>query len=160
MVVNLITILSQFGTSTIEKIKQNLAASGTNASGKTANSLRMEVTTDGFKQILKIFGRPFFMTVETGRKATPDYKPSLSFVATIQAWMTAKGVPGSAYAIAQSIHKKGTKLWQSGGRTDIVSNVVNEGLTQQIARSVLTQFSESYLKHTVNIFNSGRRVNS
>lgn len=159
MVVNVISILTKYGTSTVERIKQNLASTGTNASGKTSNSLRFEVKNEGFKQILKIFGRPFFMTVETGRKATPDYKPSKQFVATIAEWMRAKGVPGSAYAIALSIHKKGTKLHQQGGRQDIVSDVVNEGLVSQITKSVLDQFSKEVLSHSVKMFSSGSSSN-
>ena len=159
MIVNTIAILTQYGTSTVAQIKQNLASSGTNASGKTSNSLRFEVKDEGFKQILKIFGRPFFMTVETGRRATPDYKPSQQFVATIQEWMRAKGIQGQAYGIALSIHKKGTKLFQKGGRQDIVSDVVNETLVQQISKSVLDQFTKEVAQHTVKLFSNGRSVN-
>lgn len=159
MIVNTIAILTQYGTSTVAQIKQNLASSGTNASGKTSNSLRFEVKDEGFKQILKIFGRPFFMTVETGRKATPDYKPSQQFVATIAEWMRVKGIQGQAYGIALSIHKKGTKLFQKGGRQDIVSDVVNETLVQQISKSVLDLFAKEVAQHTVKLFSNGRSVN-
>jgi len=159
LVVDVIPILSQFGTSTVDKIKQNLASSGTNATGKTSNSIKFSVKDEGLRQMLTITGRPFFMTVETGRKATPDYKPSQQFVETIRQWMQAKGVPGSAYAIAQAIHKKGTKLHQTGGRSDIVSSVVNEGLVQEIAKSVLAKFSSDVLKNSVKLFNSGTVIN-
>ncbi len=159
MVVNLIDILNQYGTSTVQKIRDNLQATRTNATGETSRSLKFEVKNEGFKQILKITGRPFFMTVETGRKATPDYKPSYAFVASIQRWMQAKGKQGSAYAIAQAIHKKGTKLHQTGGRNDIVSSVVNEGLVQEIAKSVLAKFSSEVLKNSVKLFNSGTVIN-
>lgn len=156
MIVNLIKILSGYGNSIVAEIRQNLASSGSNATGKTSQSLRFEVKDEGFKQTLTVFGRPYFFSVETGRKATPSYKPSVQFVASIREWMRAKGVDESAYGIAQAIHKRGTKLHQSGGRKDIVSNVVNESLYGQISKSVLAEFSNEFLKNAVNISTSGR----
>ena len=90
------------------------------------------------------------MTVETGRRPTPTYKPSRNFVASIQAWMTARGMQGPAYAIAQAIHKKGTELYRSGGRTDIVSNVINQSLYDQIANAVLKKFINQYVTTIAN----------
>lgn len=160
MVVDVIAILQQHGNSTVEKIRQNLQSTGTNATGKTSRSLRFEVTTDINTTTLKIIGRPFFNVVETGRRDTPYFtKPSKEFVASIQEWAKAKGVPGAAYAIAKSIHQKGTKLFQSGGRTDVYSNVVNQSLVDQISKDVLNKFSEEYLKNAVKIFSSGASVN-
>lgn len=145
-VTDLIQILNPIGNATVTQIQQNLAASGENASGKTSRSLTYTVTQEGEIIKFQITGRPFFMTVETGRKATPNYKPSKSFVATIQDWMKAKGLPGPAYAIALSIHQKGTKLWQSGGRKDIVSNVINESLYSKISEATLNYFVNRYLQ--------------
>jgi hypothetical protein len=137
-----------------------MASTGTNATGKTSRSLRFEVTQTSDSQTLRIIGKPFFNVVETGRKATPQYtKPSQDFVNAIREWANAKGVPGAAYAIAKSIHKKGTKLFQQGGRTDIVSSVINPTLIESISKSVLDKFAAEYLKNAANIFSSGRTVN-
>lgn len=155
----MIDILTSQGNSVISQIKENLASTGTNATGETGNSLRLEVKNEGFKQILKIYGRPYFMTVETGRKPTPEYKPSQQFVASIKKWMEAKNVEGSAYGIAQAIHKKGSKLFREGGRTDIVSNVVGESFVQSISKEILDKFAKEVLRNTVTLFNSGNRVN-
>lgn len=151
----MLDILSRYGDSIVNRIKQNLAATGTNATGKTSNSVTFFVETSPTKQALKILGRPYFFSVETGRKATPQYtQPSKEFVASIQEWMNAKGIPGQAYGIAKSIHQKGTKLFQSGGRTDVVSNVVNQGLVDEISQSVLERYATEFLKNAVNIFSS------
>ncbi len=92
------------------------------------------------------------MTVETGRKDTPQYdKPSPQFVASIKQWADARGIGKFAYAIARSIHKKGTELYRNGGRTDIVSNVVNESLIDQMSADMLSKFASEYLKHAVTI---------
>lgn len=154
MIVDVLSILSKYGQSTVAQIQQNLSSTGTNATGKTSQSLRFEVKDDGEKQILTVIGaRQYFMTVETGRRATPQYKnPSSEFVAAIKEWMSAKGIQGPAYSIAKSIHQKGTKLFQSGGRQDIVTNVINQGLYDTISKDLLEQFANTYLENTVKIF--------
>lgn len=131
-----------------------MASTGTDATGKTSQSLRYEVTQEGSKTILKVLGKPFFMVVETGRKPTPQYtKPSLEFVASIKQWADTKGLGKFAYGIARSIHQKGTALYREGGRQDIVSNVVNETLSQQITKDLLTKFSTEYIKHAKLVIN-------
>lgn len=146
--VDLIPILTQTGQSTVQRIRQNLASTGTNASGRTSQSLRFEVSADGSIARLRILGRPYFMAVETGIKPYPQYtKPSRDFVNEIREWLRTKGGnQGAAYAIARSIHQKGTKLWKSGGRKDIVSNVVNTDLFTQIQQAALNEFVKAYIK--------------
>jgi hypothetical protein len=100
-------------------------------------------------------GKPFFAVVETGRKPTPSYKPSKAFVASIKEWMDAKGKTGSAYAIAQSIHKKGTKLFREGGRSDIYSNVINQNLTDKISLDLLNKFAQQFMISVVKLFSDG-----
>lgn len=145
--VDLIPILTQTGQSTVQRIQNNLAATGTNASGRTSRSVRFEVTNDGTIARLRVLGRPYFLAVETGIKPYPQYiKPSRDFVSEIREWLRSKGGnQGAAYAIARSIHQKGTKLWKSGGRKDIVSNVVNSDLFIQIQQATLNAFVKAYV---------------
>lgn len=159
MTANLITILNHYGNSTIQKIRDNLQSTGTNATGKTAQSLRYEIKDNGDLIIMTIYGRPFFATVETGRKATPDYtKPSVEFVASIKQWMIAKGKEGSAYAIAKSIHQKGTKLFRTGGRNDIISSVINQSLVDDISKSVLESYAGLLQVNIKNIYGSNGNI--
>ncbi len=171
MFADVATILSQHGNTIVEQIRQNLASTGTNATGRTSRSLRFEVTNDDHSTTLRIIGKSFFNIVETGRKATPEFtKPSKQFVAAIVEWLKAKtsfrvdfergpSLQGLAYGIAKSIHQKGTKLNQSGGRTDIISNVINETLVESISKSVLDQFTNEYLKNVVKFASSGNNIN-
>lgn len=156
LIVDVLTILSHYGQTTVAQIQANLASTGTNATGKTSRSLRFEVSAKGDKQILQVIGgRKYFMTVETGRKATPQYtKPSSAFVQDIKEWMDAKGIDGPAYGIAKAIHQRGTKLFQQGGRRNIVSNVIDDTLIDQISKDILSQFATEYLKSTVKIYGS------
>lgn len=148
MKVDLIPILTKFGQSTVDRIKANLSSTGTNASGLTSNSIKFSVSENGTIATLQITGRPYIMAVETGIKPYPQYdKPSRSFVEQIRDWLQTRGGDmGAAYAIARSIHKKGTKLWKAGGRKDIISNVVNKSLVDQISMEVLKQYTEAYIK--------------
>lgn len=148
MVVDVLSILTNYGASIVSQIQQNLASTGTNATGKTSKSLRYEVTQEGSKATLMVIGKPFFKVVETGRKATPQYtNPSKDFVASIKEWVKARGIPeGAAYAIAKSIHKKGTP---PTGKL-IFSNVINESLTDKINNDLLDHFTKIFTKNIID----------
>lgn len=153
MIVDTIVILSKYGQSLVDDIKQSI--SGHSATGNTARSLRFEVRREGTKDILKVFGRPFIMTLETGRKATPQYtKPSYDFVKSIKEWLRAKGGDqDAAYAIAKSIHQKGTK-----GTPGIISNQVNSTV-DLIEKDILKQFEEQWLYNVVQFTKDGNQRN-
>jgi len=149
----IISILNGYGASTVEKIRQNLSSTGTNATGKSSQSLRYEVTNEGTKATLKVIGKPYFAVVETGRKPTPEKKPSFDFVANIREWLSAKGMETKpAYAIALSINKKGTKLFRDGGRSDIFSNVIDQNLTDKISLDLLNKFAQQFMANVVKMF--------
>lgn len=113
------------------KIQHNLDTTGTNASGRTSQSLTVEV--DGNTGVL--YGRQAFGTVETGRK--PGRVP-YNFRDIIYQWMQDKDVHAKAegrrsqesadrsmaYIIARKIANEGSKLYRDGGRDDIYSNVL------------------------------------
>lgn len=142
MIVDTLAILSQYGTSTVDQLRQ--AIGGHEATGRTSRSIAFTVRREGTKDILTITGRPYIMALETGRKATPDKKPSRDFVTNIRLWLQAKGgVIDLAYAIAQSINNKGTK-----GTPGIISNVV-DSTVDQIQTFVLDKFAENWMFNVV-----------
>lgn len=123
----LIEIVNQQGIELINSIRANLGSTGTNATLKTSQSLRFEISQEGTKTRLKLFGRPFFNTVSTGRKATPGKKPSREFIENLKPWAAARGIDqGAVWAIATKINKLGTDLFRQGGRTDIVEPAVDD----------------------------------
>jgi len=137
----LIEIVNQQGIQLINNIRANLGSTGTNATLKTSQSLRIEVSQEGSNVRLKLFGRPFFNTVETGRKPTPSKKPSREFIENLKPWAAARGIDEKAvWAIATKINQKGTNLFMAGGREDIVEpavdtfvNSVSQGLLDTAA---------------------------
>lgn len=150
MTTEILSILSQYGQSTTDRIKSVIP----NATGKTAKSLRFEVKEDGSILSLRIVGRPYFMSLQTGRRPTRQGSPKgdPTLVDAIKEWLEAKGLPGNAYAIAKNIHEKGTKLYRQGGNT-IITDIVNQSLVDKISEDVLKEFARYYLVSTVNLFN-------
>jgi hypothetical protein len=133
----------------ISKIQDNLESTGTNASGRTSQSLRLESSDYGFI----IYGRKAFATVETGRMAGGIPK---GFNDIIKQWIKDKGISVTqipykrkesqnwrpkysvnerslniaAGAISFNIKKNGTALFRKGGRKDIFSNAFSEVLPE------------------------------
>lgn len=122
----------------INDIRANLGATGTTATGKTSQSLRFELKQEGSKYKVQLFGRPFFMTVETGRRPTPDKKPSREMIDNLREWMDARGMDSSkVWGVATKIQQSGTRLWFEGGREDIVQPAVDEfinGVSQDLLK--------------------------
>jgi len=143
-------IVSDWANGYIEQVKINLDTAGTKATGKTAKSLRFEVTEKGNNLVVEVFGREYFATVETGRKPTPDKKPSRAMIDNIKEWTNAKGIPESAaWGIATNINKFGTKLWQQGGRKDIYTEPIPSFLNilgEQLGLSIIDQTLDKLVK--------------
>lgn len=122
----------------INDIRANLGVTGTTATGKTSQSLRFELKQEGSKYKVQLFGRPFFMTVETGRRPTPDKKPSREMIDNLREWMDARGMDSSkVWGVATKIQQRGTRLWFEGGREDIVQPAVDEfinGVSQDLLK--------------------------
>ena len=129
----------------VSEMRENLAKTKTNASGRTSASLRVVMTDTGGQ----IWGRRYFRGVEQGRAggAVPR-----NFTSIIRQWILDKGLTPSAIpykrkpsanwqpkytpeerglramasAIARTIEKSGTSLYRKGGRQDIFTNVIEE----------------------------------
>lgn len=144
MIASIIQALTGYGQSFTEQIKANTPK----VTGKTANSVGYEVRALRDEATLTITAKPFFKVVETGRGPTrADYqKGERPLIEAIKEWVKAKGMEeGLAYAITKSIHKKGTKLYQEGGRQDVFSNVLSERAIQKMEKSLYDLLAEHYL---------------
>lgn len=142
------------------RIIQNHIAAGQVASGRTAKSLRVEVSEEEGK----LYGRRFFQGLETGRKGG---KVPKRFYLIIRQWMKDKGIQAPpipyktnrphkytpeergalsmAAAIANTIRRKGTKLYRDGGRNDIYSREILK--TREIVLRRVLMFVKSKFEH-------------
>jgi hypothetical protein len=125
-------------TEVFEQAKRDIIANheraGQVASGKTRDSLRVEVTSDTTSATATMYGRKYFAALETGSQPwKKQYKhPPRPFVETIAKWMVDKGIEGvSAYLVARKIMREGSKLYRDGGRQDIFTPVM-EDIEQRI----------------------------
>ena len=147
-------IIEQEMQSCVTRIAERFGATGTNASGRTRDSLRLEVQ----EGLYTIFGRSFFATVETGRKAG---KVPGNFVGIIKEWAIAKQIglnpieyvrkPSDKWqpkytpaeralnafagAVAHKIATEGSKLYRDGGRSDIYSQEIRTTIDNIIAKA-------------------------
>lgn len=125
-------------TEVFEQAKRDIIANheraGQVASGKTRDSLSVEVTSDTTSATATMYGRKYFAALETGSAPwKKQYKhPPRPFVDTIQRWMDDKGIEGvSAYLVARKIMREGSRLYRDGGRQDIFTPVM-EDIEQRI----------------------------
>lgn len=146
MTTDIVALLNSEGNSMVTQVRANMQSTSTNATNRTQQSLQSNVTIDGQTIRLQITGKKYFMVVETGRKPTPDKKPSKDMVTAIYEWMQVVGLEGEAYGIAMGIQKHGSKLWQKGGRKDIVSNVIDETMISRVSQEILDLITDEVVK--------------
>jgi hypothetical protein len=120
------TILTEELDALVERIKTNHQNAGQVASGKTRDSLKVEVTSGKNVAYGLVTARPYFAVLETGSKPwdrIPQRVPRW-FAEIIGEWKRAKGVDLNEYAVAYNIIHYGSKLYREGGRSDIYSNEI------------------------------------
>lgn len=143
----------------VSEMRENLAKTNTNASGRTSASLRVVMTNTGGQ----IWGRRYFRGTEQGRAGG---RVPRGFTAIIEQWIKDKGLTPSAIpykrnpsatwqpkytpeerglrrmasAIAHTIEKSGTSLYRKGGRKDIFTNVIEENKNdlKKVAKEIIT----------------------
>lgn len=116
-----------------EQAKRDIIANheraGQVASGKTRDSLIVEVTSDTTSATATMYGRKYFAALEAGSAPwKKQYKhPPRPFVETIAKWMTDKGIEGvSAYLVARKIMREGSRLYRDGGKQNIFTPVMED----------------------------------
>lgn len=145
------------------RIRENITATGTRASGRTQASIRVEVSADTGT----IYGRRAFSVLQTGRRGG---KVPTGFVTLIKQWIADKGirttpipyirkasarwkpkytpeqrgVNAAAGAIAHTIRTRGTSLYRQGGRNDIYTEPIEE-----CVEAVKRDLAEAYVAEVV-----------
>lgn len=134
-----------------DDIKRNHERAGQIASGRTRDSIRVEVV-GGISEVTgMIWGRKYFAALETGSKPwKKQYNhPPKPFVETIRQWMDDKGIEGSAYLTARKIMREGTSLYRQGGRKDVftpVMETIEEKIQEEISNIFTTIITETIIQ--------------
>ena len=139
-------------TEVFEQAKRDIIANheraGQVASGKTRDSLSVEVTSDTASATATMYGRKYFASLETGSQPwKKQYKhPPKPFVETIAKWMVDKGIEGvSAYLVARKIMREGTRLYRADGRQNIFTPVMSD-IEQRIDAELSSIFETITIK--------------
>jgi hypothetical protein len=147
-----IKILQDESQSLIDKIRQNMASTDTNATGKTSESLEYQIIEEGDRTTINILANAFAQVIETGRKPTPEKEPSYSMIENLREWAEARGLSSLVWGIAKEINKNGTKLWQKGGRNDIYTLPFNE-FVDILTNKILDMEIDNFFIKTINSYN-------
>lgn len=130
------------------------------ATGKTADSIRFEVSVSKDNIILSFFGRQFFKALETGRgpRKSSQYgkfdigleeyldsrgvqtkvsKGGIKYYKLGNSWMSAK-------SLAYKINKEGDSVYNGGGR--IVYSKTLTKLVSELKRAITQDFAKFYIK--------------
>jgi hypothetical protein len=136
----------------ITTLKDNIireqAARGVKASGRSARSLRKEVTDSAGR----LYGLYYFLQQEQGRGPTRTLEPSTPTLRErIFSWLGEKGINPTditkeslAYVIARKIHNEGTKLYRKlnkGEANDAVKVGIEDGIN-----AVIKQYKPELVK--------------
>lgn len=107
-----------------QTISDNINRTGKRASGRTQNSLSVQVSQEGGAVVGSLDGRAFFGALETGSQPwrTQYARPPKFFIEIIEEWMRDKGISGEAGGIAYAIMKRGSAQYRQGARTDVYSD--------------------------------------
>lgn len=117
--------LEAFGQNTVSIIQGNMSAAGQDASGDTSREIKFIMPSDN--QVI-VSGPSYVYVLETGRRPgkMPPVTPNMTN------WIVSKGlsidktVESVGFAISKTIAEKGTKLFQQGGRTDIITPAISD----------------------------------
>lgn len=129
--------LTQLGEEFIEAVVVSQRSKGLRASGRSANSLRLEVTGSGTIKRLQLFGLARWRFQESGRGPGRYKYPSRKMVASIAEWIKDKGLNIPAYPVAVKINRDGIKVpndFNSGG---VLSEPLNADRVRSLAKAKL-----------------------
>jgi hypothetical protein len=127
-----------------QRIVDEMAARGKNASVKTANGLQIIVTNTGFKLI---DSTGIFHFVEHGSAPHKNKKASHSFAEIIKQWIKTKGIPirgnenSVAYAIAMQLKRKGSRQYQSGKPAGIIKAALDRDYMNRLIVDLTKQLT-------------------
>lgn len=150
-------ILEEEGADIVGTIQDNLASTGTNASGETSKSLRYEVDFSESAS-LSIYGRGFIFGVETGRQPRKSSVQS-GFLDGMLKWMKIRGI-GSGLSqkkfeqlgrfFTWRQNKFGSKLFRKGGRKDIITPAITDEAVKRISDRAVKAYLDEVFNRNLN----------
>lgn len=134
-----------------QRISANIESTGRTASGRTQESLRVEVVADAEGFSATLYSRPFFGTLETGSQPwrTQYRHPPKFFRDIIATWIADKGLDLSPYLVARKIMREGSAIYRAGGKPDVYSDEIPttiDEIRKAIVSAFVTPISTTHIK--------------
>jgi hypothetical protein len=147
--------LNRYGELGTEAIKADVQK--VSATGKTAASVHYEVVSEKTFDVLRILGRKFFSTLETGRgpRKGNEYQ---EFDVSMYEYMQARGIGTDlpekkrkqlAKFLAYKINKEGDKTYKQGGR-EVYSQTLTK-LVEELKQALKKDAVQFYLNEIRSI---------
>lgn len=115
-----------------QHIAENMDAADQTVTGKTKNSLQIEITETNGDIYGVLYGRQAFATLERGSRpwSRQPKKVPRFFADIIGEWIKNRGLDGklNKWAVARTIISEGSKLYREGGRADIYTPEIQKTL--------------------------------
>lgn len=142
----------------VDQIQNNIITTGKQATGKFGQSIELIVQHNGDNFNVRFFAAEFFKTLETGRRPTPDKKPSREMIENLGEWADARGLDeGAVWAIATKINNEGTQLWKDGGRKDIYSKYFQPTYMKQVTARIAKVAGKEYANNLLRFVKSKKK---
>lgn len=140
--------IRQILTEELERLRQrvieNMGRADQIVTGKTRDSMRVEVGDTAGGAFGVLTGRQAFSTLERGSRPwlQPPRRVPRFFADLIGEWIEAKGLSGqlNKWAVAHTIIHRGSKLYRTGGRADVYSPEISDTL-ERIGDRVIESYS-------------------
>lgn len=159
-------IFQSFAEQTVKGIQENIRTKrvtkfgAMNASGQAADSIKYRLTDNGFEIYVSGKAVAYFDALETGRKPGKHPRPE-----DLRPWVLLKDLPrkwgvsekSAIFLVGRSIAKRGTTVFQQGGKTGIISDWINEKRIQELRELVLPVFAEEVSSLILGEFKSDIR---
>lgn len=145
--------LSQFFRDVRNDIIKEHIKQGQYTTGKTAKQIEYEVS--GFRGVL--YGPSYVGVLETGRKGG---KVPKGFIEIIKEWAVNKRIFSRgdkrlnwfSYFTAKKIAEEGTKLHRQGGKSGVITNVINDERISALVKTIADYERTKILSEVVKIW--------
>lgn len=146
-------LIQQFFTELQQGVRNNIPS----VTGATRAAIRTNVG-DSIGQLI---GPAYIDALEIGRGPTRNSSPQTPTLREkILQWIRAKGIQRDdisdeslAFLISRSIHKKGTRLFQSGRNSGVISNVITQDAIDRFGRQLTDANVQNFSSRLLARFN-------
>ncbi|WP_129714659.1 hypothetical protein [Pedobacter sp. SYP-B3415] len=138
-------LIREFFERLADNIRNESIAQGRVATGRTIDSIQTLITTSIGAQL-----RADANIIRTEYGTSPKEAQEQSYSSLVDAlieWMAAKGLRLNPYALAHSLRKRGSRLYQQGGQSGVLSNFIREDNINDFSEKLATK----YLRETASL---------